>query len=161
MRTGTRGRATARRPIELVEPRLLDRDVRAPAGPRISLRALRSGLAHLLHVLALLAIDLVGVALAVYLGLVVRALLAGDTVHWGVLWDAVAQSLPFIALVLYLVFASNGLYSRREAQPASDARIEGAELIMAERVREAEHGDPMADLAEHLAGRRTADALGG
>jgi exopolysaccharide biosynthesis polyprenyl glycosylphosphotransferase len=128
VRTSPRGRATARRPIDLVEPRLLERDVRAPAGPRVSLRGLRGGVAHLLHVVALLAIDLVGVALALYLGLVVRALVAGDAVHWGVLWDAVAQWLPFIALVLYLVFASNGLYGRREAQPGGGTVVAGLAL---------------------------------
>jgi hypothetical protein len=69
VRTTTRGR-TARRNVELVEPRHLERDMRAPVGPRVSVRQLRSAATQVLHVLALLAIVLVGVALAIYAGLV-------------------------------------------------------------------------------------------
>jgi exopolysaccharide biosynthesis polyprenyl glycosylphosphotransferase len=122
VRTTTRGRA-ARRNVELAEPRLLERDMRAPVGPRVSVRQLRSAATHLLHVLALLAIDLVGVALAIYAGLVTKELVAGRDIYWGLLWEAEAEWLPFIAMVLYLVFASRGLYRRREAQPGGGSVV--------------------------------------
>src|SRR6188768_495675 len=97
--------------------------MRAPVGPRVSVRQLRSAAAQVLHVLALLAIDLVGVALAIYAGLVTKELVAGRDVYWGLLWEAEAEWLPFIAMVLYLVFASRGLYRRREAQPGGGSVV--------------------------------------
>ena len=48
----------------------------------------------------------------------------------------------------------------REPNEYAHARIEGAQLIVAEGVRQAEHRPPVADLGEDLPGRRTADLLG-
>jgi exopolysaccharide biosynthesis polyprenyl glycosylphosphotransferase len=64
---------------------------------------------------ALVAIDLCGLALALYLGLVLREFARGD-MHpfWGILWSAERDWLPFLWLVTVLVFWRNGLYSSRE-----------------------------------------------
>jgi exopolysaccharide biosynthesis polyprenyl glycosylphosphotransferase len=121
-------RRVQRRSVDLAEPRLLDRDVRAPVGPRLSVRQLRGAGAQVLHVLALAAIDLAGVALAIYAGLVTKELVAGRDVYWGLIWEAESAWLPFVALVLYLVFTSNGLYRRREAQPGGGTVVAGLAL---------------------------------
>ena len=48
----------------------------------------------------------------------------------------------------------------REAEAAPDARVEGAQLVVAERVRQAEHRALVADLGEATARRRAAHLLG-
>ncbi len=64
---------------------------------------------------ALVSIDLTGLALALYLGLVLRELARGDThPFWGILWSAERDWLPFLSLVTVLVFWRNGLYGPRE-----------------------------------------------
>ena len=51
------------------------------------------------------------------------------------------------------------LRRRRQPQALADAGVERAQLVVAERVREAEHRVPVADLREAAAGRRAAHAL--
>jgi exopolysaccharide biosynthesis polyprenyl glycosylphosphotransferase len=64
---------------------------------------------------SLVVIDLVGLALALYTGLVLRELARGDThPFWGILWNAERDWLPFLWLVTVLVFWRNGLYAPRE-----------------------------------------------
>jgi exopolysaccharide biosynthesis polyprenyl glycosylphosphotransferase len=64
---------------------------------------------------SLIAIDLTALALALYLGLVLRELTRGDTdPFWGILWSAERDWLPFLWLVTVLVFWRNGLYAPRE-----------------------------------------------
>ncbi len=55
--------------------------------------------------------------------------------------------------------AFGGLRCRRQPQALADAGVEGAQLVMAERVGEAEHRVSVADLRELPAGRRPAHAL--
>ena len=64
---------------------------------------------------ALVTIDLSGLALALYVALVLRELAHGNNPPlWGFLWDAERDWLPFLWLVTVLVFWSNGLYAARE-----------------------------------------------
>ena len=56
--------------------------------------------------------------------------------------------------------ARRRLRRRRQPQALADAGVEGAQLVVAERVRQAEHRVLVADLGEAAAGRRAADALG-
>jgi len=66
---------------------------------------------------ALGLLDVVGLALGLYAALVLRALTLGETpVLWNLLWDAVVEWLPFLALVTVLVFARGNLYSKRETR---------------------------------------------
>ena len=52
------------------------------------------------------------------------------------------------------------LRGRRQAESAADPRVERPQFVVAERVGQAEHRPPMADLGEDLAGRGAADPLG-
>ena len=118
--------------LERLEPSVLRRDVRAGAGPVLSARMARRGLGSALNVLVLVAIDVTAVAIALYLGLVVKSLVADEPVLWGFLWtEAEARWLPFIALVLVLVFAKNGLYRSRETRPSGGSTIAGLFLVTA------------------------------
>ena len=66
-------------------------------------------------ILVLLAIDVSGLALGLYAALALREVYHGSVpVLWGLLWEAEKTWLPFLMLVLALVFWRNGLYERRE-----------------------------------------------
>ena len=65
----------------------------------------------------LVAIDLTGIVLGLYAALVARELVYGHWPPlWGVLWEAVENWLPFLALVTVLVFWQAGLYASREVR---------------------------------------------
>ena len=65
---------------------------------------------------SLLVLDLCGLALGVYAALALREIVNGSRpILWGLIWrDAEAKWLPFLALVLALVFWQKGLYAERE-----------------------------------------------
>ena len=65
-------------------------------------------------ILSLIALDLCGLILGLYGAFVLRALYYGDEVLWGALWRAESEWLPFLGLVLVLVFWRAGLYAERE-----------------------------------------------
>jgi exopolysaccharide biosynthesis polyprenyl glycosylphosphotransferase len=66
-------------------------------------------------IVALVAIDLSGVALGLYAALAVREFWVGHIPPlWGLLWEAETSWLPFIMLVTALVFWRSGLYGERE-----------------------------------------------
>jgi exopolysaccharide biosynthesis polyprenyl glycosylphosphotransferase len=64
-------------------------------------------------------LDIVGLALGIYLALVVRQLIRGDgDILWGLLWREGPQEwLRFAAPITILVFAQAGLYRARERRP--------------------------------------------
>jgi exopolysaccharide biosynthesis polyprenyl glycosylphosphotransferase len=68
---------------------------------------------------ALVALDVIGLALGIYIALVVRQLVAGDgDVLWGLLWrEGPAEWLRWAAPITVLVFAQAGLYRPRELRP--------------------------------------------
>jgi len=66
-------------------------------------------------IVALVAVDVLGLALGLYVALVLRTVLYGDTVTWALLWRLERQEwLPFLAPITVLVFLQAGLYARRE-----------------------------------------------
>ena len=70
---------------------------------------------RLASVLALALIDVGGLAVALYLALVLRELYYGERpVLWGLPWRAEQNWLPFLAVITVLVFWRNGLYAARE-----------------------------------------------
>jgi exopolysaccharide biosynthesis polyprenyl glycosylphosphotransferase len=68
---------------------------------------------------ALVTLDVIGLALGIYIALVLRQLVAGDgDVLWGLLWrEGPAEWLKWAAPITVLVFAQAGLYRRRELRP--------------------------------------------
>jgi len=72
-------------------------------------------------VASLVVLDIAGLALGIYLALVLRELVRGDgDILWSVLWrEGPAQWLKWAAPITVLVFAQAGLYRRRERRPGA------------------------------------------
>ncbi len=78
---------------------------------------LRGALRRLGSVAALAFLDVSGVALGLYSALAIRELVYGTFPPlWGVMWQAVEEWLPFLALITLLVFWQGGLYANREVR---------------------------------------------
>jgi exopolysaccharide biosynthesis polyprenyl glycosylphosphotransferase len=90
-------------------------DIRSGRPYLLSEGQLRSFVRRLASVGALVFLDLLGLTLGLYAAFTLRELIRGNTpILWGVLWDAEADFLPFLALITVLVFWQGGLYSPRE-----------------------------------------------
>ena len=77
-------------------------------------------------------LDIAGLALGIYLALVVRELVTGNgDVLWSLLWrEGPAEWLKFAAPITVLVFAQAGLYRRRELRPGA-GRILACLIVVA------------------------------
>jgi FlaA1/EpsC-like NDP-sugar epimerase len=95
-----------------------------------SVSQLRSLVRRVASIVALVAIDVGGLAVALYLALVLRELYYGTRpILWGLPWSAEAKWLPFLALVTVLVFWRGGLYAQRE-QRAGAGRVVSSLLLV-------------------------------
>jgi exopolysaccharide biosynthesis polyprenyl glycosylphosphotransferase len=84
-----------------------------------------------LSILALVCLDVSGLALGLYAALGLRELYHGHSSPlWGLLWEAEAKWLPFLTLVTVLVFWRNGLYAPRELR-GGVGRIVSSLLVVA------------------------------
>jgi exopolysaccharide biosynthesis polyprenyl glycosylphosphotransferase len=93
----------------------------------LQLRALSRRIAS---VLALAVIDVGGLAVALYLALVLRELYYGDRpILWGLQWSTEENWLPFLAVITVLVFWHNGLYAPRE-QRSGAGRVVSSLLLV-------------------------------
>ena len=109
-----------------------DRDVRASRLYVLSRGPIVSVVRRALSVVALVFLDIVGLAFGVYLALVIRQLVAGDgDILWGLLWrEGPAEWLKFAAPITVLVFAQAGLYRQRERRPGA-GRILACLIVVA------------------------------
>ena len=91
-------------------------DVRARRPSFLSGGPLKVAARRTASIATLLVLDLCGLALGVYAALALREVVTGSRpILWGLIWrDAEAKWLPFLALVLALVFWQKGLYAERE-----------------------------------------------
>jgi exopolysaccharide biosynthesis polyprenyl glycosylphosphotransferase len=95
-----------------------------------SLTQLRGTVRRAASIFALVAIDVGGLAGALYLALVLRELYYGERpILWGLPWSAEGEWLPFLALVTVLVFWRAGLYAQRE-QRAGVGRVVSSLLLV-------------------------------
>lgn len=85
-----------------------------------------------LSIVSLVVLDVVGLALGIYLALVLREVVRGEgDVFWGLLWrEGVAEWLKFAAPITVLVFAQAGLYRERERRPGP-GRILASLIVVA------------------------------
>jgi exopolysaccharide biosynthesis polyprenyl glycosylphosphotransferase len=91
---------------------------------------LRALVRRIVSITILAAIDLGGLASALYLALVLRELYYGvRPILWGLPWDAEARWLPFLMLVTVLVFWRAGLYAPRERRGGA-GRIASSLLLV-------------------------------
>ena len=90
-------------------------DVRAARPYVLSASLLRVILRRFASVSALVIVDVTGLTLGLYGALALRAFVVDPKpVLWGLLWDQETNWLPFLILLLVLVFARAGLYAPRE-----------------------------------------------
>jgi len=89
-------------------------DIRSTRPAVLSRSALRLSLRRAASIGSLVFLDLSGLALGLYVALVLRWLYYQHTALWGVPWKAETKWLPFLILITLLVFWRNGLYAERE-----------------------------------------------
>jgi exopolysaccharide biosynthesis polyprenyl glycosylphosphotransferase len=108
------------------------RDVRASRLYVLSRRPILSVVRRVLSIAALVVLDVVGLALGIYLALVLRELITGGgDVLWGLLWrEGPGEWLKFAAPITILVFAQSGLYRQRELRPGA-GRILACLIVVA------------------------------
>ena len=81
--------------------------------------------------LALAVIDVGGLAVALYLALVLRELYYGERpILWGLPWSAEQDWLPFLAVITVLVFWHNGLYAAREQRSGAGRVVSSLLLVL-------------------------------
>lgn len=83
-----------------------------------------------LSIATLAFLDVAGLAIGVYVALVLRALVYGDTIYWSLLWDTGPEEwLPFLAPITVLVFLQAGLYAPRERRAGPGKVVGGLVLV--------------------------------
>jgi exopolysaccharide biosynthesis polyprenyl glycosylphosphotransferase len=80
-------------------------------------------------IVALIVLDLCGLILGLYAALIARSVVYGEELLWGALWRVEVDWLPFIALVMLLVFWRAGLYAERDRR-AGGGRIVGSLILV-------------------------------
>jgi exopolysaccharide biosynthesis polyprenyl glycosylphosphotransferase len=93
-------------------------DIRAARPYLLAPAPLKAGIRRIFSIASLVVLDLSGLVLGLYGALVLRALLFDPKpVLWGVLWrEGAAKWLPFLVLIMFLVFWRSGLYAPREVR---------------------------------------------
>ena len=105
-------------------------DVRASRVYLFTRGSLLGGTRRALSVGVLVAVDILGLALGVYLALVLRTVLYGDTVYWSLLWrDGPREWLPFLVPITILIFLQGGLYAPRERRPGAGRIVSSLVLV--------------------------------
>ena len=80
-------------------------------------------------IISLLVLDFCGLTLGIYAALVLRAVIYSEEVLWGAIWRAETDWLPFVGLVMVLVFWRAGLYAERERRGGA-GRIVGSLILV-------------------------------
>jgi exopolysaccharide biosynthesis polyprenyl glycosylphosphotransferase len=97
------------------ESRHFAADIRAKHAPLLARPPIRALLRRVASIAALVTIDVCGLALGLYVALVLRWLYYEHSLPlWGIPWEAEEQWLPFLTLITVLVFWRAGLYAERE-----------------------------------------------
>src|SRR5215471_1833855 len=83
-------------------------------------------------VVALILIDITGLTVGLYVAIVLRSLVRDPKpVLWNLLWNQEADWLPFLVLLLLLVFWRNHLYGPRELREGSGKVVSSVVLVTA------------------------------
>ncbi|MEI7759682.1 MAG: sugar transferase [Thermoleophilia bacterium] len=108
----------------------VDADVRASRLYLLSRGPVLGVVRRAVSIALLVAVDVLGLALGLYLALVLRTILYGDTVYWSLLWrDGPREWLPFLAPITVLVFVQAGFYARRERRPGAGRIVSSLVLV--------------------------------
>jgi exopolysaccharide biosynthesis polyprenyl glycosylphosphotransferase len=129
--------ATAEPPVEAASPPPVAAAEAQPAGdirrvrPYIlSPRPLRAIARRVASVVALVALDLAGLTLGLYLAFTLRWIYYEHNLPpWDVPWEGAWNWLPFLALITVLVFTHNGLYAAREFRSGAGRILSSLGLV--------------------------------
>jgi exopolysaccharide biosynthesis polyprenyl glycosylphosphotransferase len=102
-----------------------DRDMRRKRPPLLSFLLRMSTARRLARVLSLLALDFVGVSLAIFTALILKELVLDGEAQFRPALHETERILPFVYLLTALLFARSGLYAARALRPGL-ARIVGS-----------------------------------
>jgi exopolysaccharide biosynthesis polyprenyl glycosylphosphotransferase len=106
-------------------------DIRASRRVVLARPPFRALVRRVASVCALLAIDVIGLSLGLYVALVLRWLYYEHELPlWGIPWEAEEQWLPFLTLITILVFWQAGLYAERERR-AGVGRVVSSVVLVA------------------------------
>jgi exopolysaccharide biosynthesis polyprenyl glycosylphosphotransferase len=105
--------------VQLEDPRTARsvqvEDIRSARPYLLTRSPFRSLARRIASIGVLVVIDLSGLVIGVYAALVLRSLIRDPKpILWNLLWDHETDWLPFLILLLLLVFSRNGLYGPRE-----------------------------------------------
>jgi exopolysaccharide biosynthesis polyprenyl glycosylphosphotransferase len=107
-------------------------DVRAARPYLFAPMPLKSLARRMLSALALATVDVAGLIIGLYLALALRAeLVDPHPILWGLLWDEETSWLPFLILLLVLVFWQARLYAPREAREGAGRVVPAVFLVSA------------------------------
>jgi exopolysaccharide biosynthesis polyprenyl glycosylphosphotransferase len=123
--------ATTSDPAEQVPIIATPADVRAGRPYLLTRGTLRALGRRVLAIATLATLDAAGLALGLYAALVLRSLVFGDEIFWGLLWTTgPAEWLRFLIPITLLVFWQAGLYASRE-QRAGAGRVAASLVLVA------------------------------
>ena len=111
-----------------VEPESVRRDMRARRPSLVSALIHARAAERGARILSLLALDLVGIAGAIFTALAVKELVLDGSFSFDDVRHTTEEYVPFVFLVTALLFSRSGLYSRREARPGFAAIVAGLTL---------------------------------
>jgi exopolysaccharide biosynthesis polyprenyl glycosylphosphotransferase len=118
------------KPVSSAPPAHAAEDVRRSRVYVLSRGPLLGLVRRAVSVAALVLADVAGLALGLYVALVLRSIVYGDTIYWSLLWDTgPAEWLPFLAPITVLVFLQAGLYAPRERRGGSGRILAGLVLV--------------------------------
>src|SRR4051794_10474709 len=107
-------------------------DVRAGRPYLFRRTPLQGFLRRTVRVLALAVVDITGLTIGLYLALALRALVRDPKpVLWNLLWNAESDWLPFLVLLMLLVFWRNRLYGPRELREGVGRVMASVALVAA------------------------------
>ncbi|HEY7207661.1 MAG TPA: sugar transferase, partial [Gaiellaceae bacterium] len=106
-------------------------DIRRTKPSLLSLPHVTALARRLVSIATLIVLDLSGLAIGLYVALILRAIYYGEQpVLWGLPWKAEEEWLPFLALVTVLVFWRAGLYAPREYRAGGGRIVSSLVLVM-------------------------------
>jgi exopolysaccharide biosynthesis polyprenyl glycosylphosphotransferase len=107
-------------------------DARSSGAHLFSPPSLKAATRRLASVVVLAAIDIIGLVIGLYAALALRAAVVDPKpILWGFLWDQAWSWLPFLILVLLLVFWRGGLYAPRELREGVGRIVPSVFLVAA------------------------------
>jgi exopolysaccharide biosynthesis polyprenyl glycosylphosphotransferase len=107
-------------------------DVRSARPYMLRRNPLKAFLRRASSIAALIAIDVTGLTIGLYIALALRSIVRDPSpILWNLLWKAEADWLPFLVLLTVLVFWRNRLYGHREVREGAGRIVPSVLLVTA------------------------------